>query len=330
MDVLYLALFAVGDLMKTLLITTLQITLFALLAPLLSGWIRWVQCHLQNRTAPSVLQPYRNLWKLLHKETLPVIGASWIFYATPYIIFIIALLSCAFIPFVIGWSFPWGLGDAIVLVGLLALARFFLALAGLDLGTAFGGMGASREMMISALAEPSLLLIFFIIAMKAGSSNLAVMLSYTTQISWVIYFYPSLIFALLSLCMVTLAEAGRIPIDNPTTHLELTMVHEAMVLEYSGKYLALIEWASQIKITFFLVLISNFFLPWGIAHALTGETLLISSTVLVVKLILAGIALALVETLMAKMRLFKVPYFLGMAFALCLLGILSHILFEAL
>jgi len=317
-----------GDFMKTLLILIGQILFFALASPLLSGFIKWVKCHLQNRTAPSIFQPYKNLRKLLNKETMRVTGASWIFYATPYIIFSVTLLISSLIPSVFIYNLPWGLGDAIVLVGLLALARFFLALAGLDLGTAFGGMGSSREMMIAALAEPALLLIFFILAIKAGSSNLAVILNYVVQTSS-FYFSPALIFAFLALMMVTLAETGRIPIDNPATHLELTMVHEAMILEYSGKQLALIEWTAQIKIMLFFVLISNYFLPWGITAAYTVPALIMSLIFLVGKLIGCSIVLATIETTLAKMRLFKVPYFLGIAFALCLLGILSHILLEA-
>ena len=314
--------------MKTLLIMIAQILFFILFAPLVSGWIKWFKCHLQNRSAPSVLQPYKNLRKLFHKEALSVSGASWIFYATPYILFSAAALISGLIPCFALTNLPYGLGDAIVLVGVLALARFFLALAGLDLGTTFGGMGSSREMTISALAEPTLLLVFFTLAMDAGSSNLAALVGYTIKSNWAFYIHPSLIFAFLGLVMVTVAETGRIPIDNPATHLELTMVHEAMILEYSGKYLGLIEWAAQIKIMFFFALISVFFFPYGIAIAATGKQLIISVVFLIGKLFICSIALAFAETALAKMRLFKAPYFLGIAFALCLLGILSHILLE--
>jgi len=282
---------------------------------------------MQNRSAPSILQPYKDLNKLFLKQTLQVDGASWIFYATPCILFSILLVACTLVPgFILNTSL--NIGDAIVFVGLLALARFFLALAGMDIGTAFGGMGSSREMMISALAEPSLLLIFFIMAMKAGSSNLSIIVSYITQTSFGIYIYPSFIFIFLSLLMITLAETGRIPVDNPTTHLELTMTHEAMILEYSGKYLGLIEWGAQIKTMLFFVLISNLFFPWGIASSLTLTSIMLSLCVLCGKLFLCGIVIVLIEAVLAKMRLFKAPYFLCIAFALCLLGILSHILFE--
>lgn len=317
-----------GDFMKTLLILIAQILFFILFAPLFSGWIKWFKCHLQNRTAPSVLQPYKNLRKLFHKEALSVSGASWIFYATPYILFTTTVLISSLIPCFAITALPYGLGDAIVLVGLLALARFFLALAGLDLGTTFGGMGSSREMMISALAEPALLLVFFTLAINAGSSNLATLAGYAIESKWSIYVHPSLIFACLALIMVTLAETGRIPIDNPTTHLELTMIHEAMILEYSGKYLGLIEWAAQIKTLFFFVLICTFFFPHGITMVPTAKQLIISLAFLIGKLFICSIVLALVETALAKMRLFKAPYFLGVAFALCLLGILCHILLE--
>jgi formate hydrogenlyase subunit 4 len=310
------------------LIIILQLAFFLLFAPLLTGWIKWLKCHMQNRTAPSIFQPYQDLNKLFFKQALQVEGASWLFYATPYLLFSIILVASTLVPsFIINSSSP-SIGDAIVLVGLLALARFFLALAGLDIGTAFGGMGSSREMMISALAEPSLLLIFLTMAMKADSSSLPVIVDYVTKSSWGIYIYPSFIFVFLSLLMVTITETGRIPIDNPATHLELTMTHEAMILEYSGKYLALIEWVSYMKTMLFFVLISNLFFPWGITNSLTLTSISLSLFMLCSKLFLCGILIVLIETVLAKMRLFRIPYFLGIAFALCLLGILSHILFE--
>lgn len=315
--------------MTTWLMIILQIAFFLTFAPLLAGWIKWLKCHMQNRTAPSIFQPYKNLNKLFIKQTLKVEGASWLFSATPYILFCIILTASALMPsFMINVANTEYMGDAIVLVGLLALARVFLALAGLDIGTAFGGIGSSREMMIAALTEPSLLLIFLVMAMKAGSSNLSIIVSYINQANWGFYIYPSFIFVFLSLIMVTIAETGRIPIDNPATHLELTMTHEAMILEYSGKNLGLIEWSAQIKTLLFFVIISNLFFPWGITSSLTLTSLAISLSALCGKLLLCAILIVLIETVLAKMRLFKAPYFLGIAFALCLLGILSHILFE--
>lgn len=315
--------------------TILQLIFFLAFAPFLAGWMKWVKCHLQNRTAPSMLLPYKALKKLFNKQTLQIADASWLFSATPYILFGVVLTASTLLPtFMLGNSLINNTGDIILLVGLMALARFFLALAGLDIGTAFGGMGSSREMMISALTEPSLLLILVIMAIKASSSNLTSIIAFINQSGWEIYIYPSFIFTFLSALMVTIAETGRIPIDNPATHLELTMTHEAMILEYSGKHLALIEWGAQIKTMLFFTLVCNLFFPWGIvnieslAHATIPINIIISLALLCGKLLLCGAVIVTIETFLAKMRLFKIPYFLGVAFALCLFAMLSQILFE--
>jgi len=217
------------------------------------------------------------------------------------------------------------IADIIVLVGLLALARFFLALAGMDVGTAFGGMGASREMLVSALAEPAMLMAVFTLAMSAHSTNLASVIDYQLD---AFVLRPSFLFALGGLILVALAETGRIPVDNPSTHLELTMIHEAMLLEYSGRHLALMEWAGQIKLLLYGALIANIFFPWGIAQSFAPMDLGIGLAVVMLKLFALGTALALGETVLAKMRLFRAPAFLNLALLLALLGLLSQVILE--
>jgi len=216
--------------------------------------------------------------------------------------------------------------DVIALVALLALARFFLALAGMDIGTAFGGMGASREMTFSALAEPAMLMSVFVLSLSAHSTNLTTMINHTLNAPFALH--PSLAFAMVSMLMIAVAENGRIPIDNPGTHLEVTMIHEAMILEYSGRHLALMEWAAMVKLLLFSTLLVDLFMPWGITvHAdFAGVTMAFGLWILKV----AGLmtALALVETGMAKLRLFEVPEYLSGAFVIAFLGLLSYYMLE--
>jgi formate hydrogenlyase subunit 4 len=310
------------------LLALLQTLLFVFGAPLVVGWLRRVRCHMQNRAGPSTLQPYRDLAKLLRKTTVVADRASWVFRATPYIVFATTVLAAAITP-LIALNLPTTeIADVIVLVGFLALGRFFLALAGMDVGTAFGGMGSSREMMISALAEPVMLMAVFTLSMSASTTNLSEAIGFMLNGGLVLR--PSFLFAMLGLMMVAVAETGRIPVDNPTTHLELTMVHEAMILEYSGRHLALLEWASMIKLMVYMALIAGIFLPWGIAGGDLGIDDLARGVVSTgAKLALLTIVLVVWETVMAKMRLFRVPQFLGFAFLLSLLGMLTHVILEA-
>lgn len=309
------------------LIAALQTTLFVLLAPLLAGWLKYCKCALQNRKAPSLLQPYRDLLKLTRKNPVVAEQASWVFTRTPYIVFSMTVLAASVVP-LIAVDLPTSASaDMIVMVGFFAFARFFLALAGLDIGTAFGGMGSSREMTISSLAEPAMLMAVFTLAMAESTTNLSVAISHVLNDGLLLR--PSFLFALYALILVAVAETGRIPVDNPTTHLELTMIHEAMILEYSGRHLALIEWASQIKLMLYGTLIVNIFLPWGIAENFTSAALLYGLMVIVVKLAALAVVLALSETLLAKMRLFRVQEYLSFAYLLGLLGLLSHIILEA-
>lgn len=306
-------------------VSVLQVLLYAALAPLLAGWIRKVKARLQNRRGASVWQPYRDLSKLFGKEARMAHTASPLFRAAPYIVFVATWLAATAVPLVATHSPAAAVADVIVIAGLLALARFFLALAGMDVGTAFGGMGASREMFVSALAEPAMLMAVFTLAMTAHSTNLASVVDY--QLANTIL-RPSFMFALAGLVLVAIAETGRIPVDNPTTHLELTMIHEAMILEYSGRHLALMEWAAQIKLLLYGALLANVFFPWGIAQESGFASLAVGFGSVVLKIALLGVALALSETVLAKMRLFRAPAFLNLALLLGLLGLLSHVILE--
>ncbi len=309
------------------LLAVIQTILFVSLAPLLAGWVKWCKCILQNRKPPSLIQPYRELLKLTHKQPVVSEQASWLFVISPYIIFSAIVLAATVVP-LIAVDLPTARSaDAIVLVGFFAFSRFFLALAGLDIGTSFGGMGSSREMTISSLAEPAMLMAIFTLTMTASSTNLSYAINYVLNQGIVLR--PSFIFALFAMILVAIAETGRIPVDNPATHLELTMIHEAMILEYSGRHLALIEWASQIKLMIYGVLIANIFFPWGIAEQLTLPALGIALLLIIEKLSILALFLALSETLFAKMRLFRVQEYLSFAYLLGLLGLLSHIILEA-
>ncbi|WAK04046.1 respiratory chain complex I subunit 1 family protein [Methylobacter sp. YRD-M1] len=308
------------------LLAILQTILFVALAPLLAGWIKCCKCRLQNRKAPSLFQPYRDLLKLTRKQPVISDQASWIFTTSPYIIFSAMVLAASIVPLVAVDLPTSANADVIVLIGFFSFARFFLALAGLDVGTAFGGMGSSREMTISSMAEPAMLMGIFALTMSASTTNLSFAIDHVLDEGLVLR--PSFIFALLSLMLVAIAETGRIPVDNPATHLELTMIHEAMILEYSGRHLALIEWASQLKLMLYGVLIANIFFPWGIAKTMMPADLSYGLLAIMGKLALLAILLALSETLFAKMRLFRVQEFLSFAYLLGLLGMLSHIILE--
>ena len=300
--------------------------LYVALAPLLIGWVRKVKARLQNRRGAPILQPYSDLRKLLIKEIRVPHTASPLFRMAPYIVFVATWLAAATVPLV-ALDLPVAqIADIIVLVGLLALARFFLALVGMDVGTAFGGMGASREMLVSALAEPAMLMAVFTLAMTAHSTSLESVMSHHLADGFLLR--PSYLFALGALILVALAECSRIPVDNPTTHLELTMIHEAMLLEYSGRHLALMEWAAQIKLLLYGVLIANVFLPWGVGQDFGPLALGLGLIAVVLKLMVLGAALATGETVLAKMRLFRVPAFLNLALLLGLLGLLSHVILE--
>jgi formate hydrogenlyase subunit 4 len=304
-----------------ILVQTAQMLLVLLLAPLLTGFVRKTKAHLVRRQGASVFQPYRDLLRLLRKEVVLAENASWLFRVTPYITFAAIWVAAALIPtFATGLLFNWT-ADLIAIVALLGSARFFLALAGMDVGTSFGGIGSSREVMIAALAEPAMLLIVFCMALVAGSTQLSTVANFMAS-SWV-GLRVSLGMAVIALIMVALAENARIPIDNPATHLELTMVHEAMILEYSGRHLAMIEFGAFLKLLLYISLIICVFLPWKMAVLGAGPlAYAIGAGVYILKLAVAGFFLALFETATAKMRVFRIPQFLGAALMLGLLGTL--------
>ncbi len=309
-----------------LAIECLQVAVVLVAAPLLVGWVRMLKCWAQGRTSAGLFQPYRDLSKLFLKDTLLAENASWIFRFTPYIVFGATVLAGAIIP-VISVDLPLGVtADIIALVALFAIARFFTALAGMDIGTAFGGMGSSREMMVATLAEPAMLMSVFTVSLVSGSTSLSQMAHVITGAPFVMR--PSFAFALLAFALVTIAETGRIPVDNPATHLELTMIHEAMILEYSGRHLALIEWAGMMKLFLYSTLGIAVFFPWGIAGVDSHAMLPLAFLALGLKLGLIGILIVAVETVFAKMRIFRVPEFLGSAFLFATLGMLSFFILE--
>lgn len=313
--------------MIRILALILQTALLLALAPLVTGCIRNWKAKLQNRRGPRLWQPYLDLAKFLRKDMVISEHASWLFRATPALLFVSTLLAGLMVPLVSATA-PLGLfGDALALIGLLALGRFFLALAGLDPASAFGGMGSSREMTIAALAEPALMLAIFTAAITAQSTNLSHMLLAAQGPAWTLL-NPAHALAFAALFIVLLAETGRIPVDNPATHLELTMIHEAMLLEYSGRYLALLEWSASVKQLLLMALLVNVFFPVGVATHLTVSALGLPLLWLLGKLLVLAGAVVLVETTNAKLRLFRLPDLLGTAFVLATLALLSTFLFQ--
>ena len=313
--------------MNGILLQLLQNALVVLIAPLLLGWVNQCRAWLQNRSGAGVLQPYRNLIKLFYKDAVLAHNASPLFRFTPYILFAAMWLAAALVP-VIATDLPLSPAvDVIALVGIFALARVFISLAAMDVGTSFGTLGARREMLVGFLAEPALLMVFFTAAMISQSTSLVTIVETLAHKEFVIY--PSLAFAAVAFVMVLLAENARIPVDNPATHLELTMIHEAMILEYSARHLALIEWASALKLLAYFTIGFALFLPWGIAEAGNWGALPVALAALFLKLAAAGAGLALLETVSAKMRIFRVPEFMGTAFLLAVLGMLIYFLLGA-
>lgn len=304
-----------------LLVQLGQMALVLAAAPLLTGLVRLAKARLLGRRGPPPLQPYRDLRKLMVKEVVLAESASWLFRAVPYVLFAVTWVAAALVPtFATGLQFSWA-ADLIAIAALLATGRFLLALAGMDVGTAFGGLGASREVMIASLAEPAMLMIVFTLALVAGSTQLSTIAGLFADPA--VGLRVSLGLAVVALAVVALAENGRIPVDNPATHLELTMVHEAMVLEYSGRHLAMVELAAQLKLLLYVSLIACVFVPWGIAAPGGGAGAMAVGVVSWgVKLAAGGALLAVTETVIAKLRVFRVPELLGVALMLGLLGTL--------
>jgi len=308
--------------MASVLIEVIQLLIVALGAPMLVGSVRKVKARLQGRRGASVFQPYRDLRKMLAKEVVISENTSWVFRFTPYLVASVMLLSTLLVPMLTTRT-PLGfIGNIIVLMYLLLLATFFLALAGLDAGSAFGGMGSSREMIIAALAEPTVMVAIFAIALRVGSTSLDEIVRRGAEDS-LLLLNPGHVLAFVAFFIVALAETGRLPVDNPATHLELTMIHEAMVLEYSGRHLALIEWAAGMKLVVFLVLLANLFFPWGVARSLEPGRVAIAFGALALKVGALAAAVAILETSVAKLRLFRVPELLSGSFTLALLAVIS-------
>lgn len=303
-----------------------ELMLAVLLAPLLTGWVNQCRAWLQNKRGPGLLQPYRVLAKLFNKDVVLAHNASPLFRTAPYLIFGCLALAAAIVP-TLGTDLPLNAAaDAIALVGLLALARFFIALAGMDVGTAFGSLGSRREMMVGFLAEPALLMVLFTASLISQSTSLSTIVDAIAHRELVIY--PSLAFAGVAFTMVSLAENARIPVDNPATHLELTMIHEAMVLEYSGRHLAMIEWAASLKLFVYSCIGIALFFPYGVSAGDDALGIVLAVPALAAKLAVGGAALALIEMVSAKMRIFRAPEFMGSAFLLAVLAILVHGLLE--
>ncbi|MBF0552949.1 MAG: NADH-quinone oxidoreductase subunit H [Nitrospirae bacterium] len=307
-------------------IEILQVIIVIAVAPAFAGWVDMLKCWTQGRTSAGVLQPYRNIAKLFVKDVVLAGNASWIFRFTPYLVFGSAVVVGSVVPIISMNLFLAPSADIIVGIAIFASARFFMALAGMDIGTAFGGMGASREMMVASLTEPAILMAIFTVSLAGRSTSLLhIARSFT---SGALVLRPSIVFAAIAFLLVVIAETGRIPVDNPSTHLELTMIHEAMILEYSGRHLALIEWGSMIRFFLFVTLGIACFLPWGIAVKDNVGDIAISVFFMVIKLCVVGGVLVIIETGLAKMRLFRLTEFLWAAFLMATLGVIAFFILE--
>jgi formate hydrogenlyase subunit 4 len=304
------------------LLIVMQTVVLLVAAPLIVGLIRKVKARLQCRRGASVFQPYADLVKLFRKQPVVSSTTSWIFTATPYILFASTLAAGLLVPVFISKTPLSFAGNIIALVYLLALGTFFLMLAGLDAGSAFGGMGSSREAMVASLTEPAMMLSIFAIALTAGSTNLSTIVHKTALLEGIVTDPSPHLMAFAALVIVAIAETGRVPVDNPATHLELTMIHEAMILEYSGRYLALVEWAAGLKLLVLLTLIANVSAPWGIATSMEPAALGIGLAAYLVKVSGLAVLIGILESMFAKLRLFRVTDLLGTAFILALLGLI--------
>lgn len=306
------------------LVQILEIAAALAAAPLFLGWVNQCRAWLQNRSAPNVLQPYRGIRKLFYKDAVIARNASSLFRLAPYVVFGTMAAAAAIIPSISTHLPLIQAADAIALVGLLATARVFISLAAMDIGTAFGTLGARREMMVGFLAEPALLMVIFVASLICSTTALPAISEHLATQSWALY--PSLAFTAVAFTMVLLAENARIPVDNPATHLELTMIHEALLLEYSARHLALMEWAAALKLFNYACIGFALFIPWGTATRSAPLALGAAVIILCAKLLVAGAALAFIETLSAKLRVFRAPEFLASAFLFAVLGLLVRLL----
>jgi formate hydrogenlyase subunit 4 len=308
--------------LQAVLLVVAQTIILLAVAPFVVGVIRKVKARLQLRRGAGLFQPYADLAKLFRKQPVISTTTSWIFTATPYILFGATVLAGLLVPVFTSKTPLSFAGNIIALVYLLALGTFFLILAGLDAGSAFGGMGSSREAIVASLTEPAMIMSILAIALTAGSTNLSVIVHKTALLEGIVTDPSPHLMAFAALFIVALAETGRIPVDNPATHLELTMIHEAMILEYSGRYLALVEWAAGLKLLVFLTLLANVFAPWGIATGMEPVALAVGLTAYLVKVSGLAVLVGVIESMFAKLRLFRVTDLLGVAFILALLGVI--------
>lgn len=307
--------------LQAIILIVAQAIVLLAVSPFVVGLIRKVKARLQVRRGASVFQPYADLTKLFRKQPVVSTTTSWIFTVTPYILFASTLTAGLLMPVFVSKTPLTFAGNIIALVYLLALGTFFLILAGLDAGSAFGGMGSSREAIVASLTEPAMIMAVFAIALTTGSTNLSTIVHKTALLDGIVTDPSPHLMALAALFIVAIAETGRVPVDNPATHLELTMIHEAMILEYSGRYLALVEWAAGLKLLVFLTLIANVFAPWGIATSLEPGALGLGVLVYLVKVSALAVLIGVIESMFAKLRLFRVTDLLGVAFILALLGL---------
>ena len=306
-------------------VAIVQVLVVGMGAPLLVGVLRTLKARLVGRRGASPWQPYSDLRKLLGKEVVVSTTTSWVFRATPYVLVATMLVTALIVPVAVARPPLAFAGNIILLVYLFMLGTFFLALAGLDAGSAFGGMGSSREVAVAALAEPTVIVAVFALALRADTIDLGRVVERFGQEPWLAA-NPAHLLAFASLFIVMLAETGRLPVDNPATHLELTMIHEAMVLEYSGRYLALVEWAGAMKLFLFMTLLANLFVPWGLTGQAAPGAVLLGLLMLAGKLAVLTGAVAVLETTVAKLRLFRVPELLAGSFALAFLSLMAVIL----
>ncbi len=300
-----------------------QFLIIVFFSPLVSGVIKKLKAYMQGRKGPGVLQTYYDLMRLFRKDMVVSNVTSRVFKATPYIVFVATMSAAVIVPVVTVRSAYGMTGDVIALIYIFALARFFMALAGLDAGTAFGGEGSSREMTVAILVEPMMMLALFTAAIAAGSTNISAIAGARSEL-----LSPSHLLALAAFMVAIVAETGRVPVDNPDTHLELTMIHEGMVLEYSGRYLALMEWAHSIKQMVLFTVAMDIFFPFGIMQEAGGGGLAFSLGVYAVKMFGMSVLMAAVESTRAKVRFFQLPSILGGAFVLAFLSLVTHIMME--
>ncbi len=305
-----------------MILEPLQTLLLLALAPLVTGMIRTFKARMQGRKGPSIFQPYRDLHKLFYKSSVVSKDSSWVSTITPYVCISAVTIAALLVPVIYARAYGF-IGDLILLVYLLAVVKFFTALAALDAGSTFGGMGSSREMFISSIVEPTMLLSIFAMALVTGTTDLGG-ISRQVASTGLELVEPSLFLAAAAFFIATLAENSRVPVDNPATHLELTMIHEAMMLEYSGKRLALMEYSSMVKLLIFLTLLANVFFPWGIALTASPVELFVGLVAYLIKIVCLVLVIVLIESSMAKSRLFRLPNLLTVAFTLSLLAVVSH------